>query len=296
MLCFMIACEAKPSPISSRTYVHSESTLQSKSPEQGVDPSDVVKRHPYFSSQPLLISTHAASLLVKGMMHQVQGGEQWDLKFVFNVDGALKAAQDLVAIGAFYLHRADHGVKTSPSTPHYRVATSHLWWAHRGATVQLSTQEWRDLISGRQERWPNGELFQLCLRTRPDPLENLWTESYPELAQALNHARTLGRWPIFKDDEQLLAHLTTHPGAIAIFSVGNLKLRGAPLSQVMIKEAPAPRITLSLYLNSFERIKQLYPGAPPHLFQRLKSQLAAVFDTLSDQERPSAVREWGWEP
>ena len=270
---------------------------------------------PHYSTALVIAATREASPLVKGVLHQLNGGDPWAFSLAFNVDDALRAARDQVTIGAFYLQRSaerrqsivhhdqPHHIQShtasqreSAQTYDHRVASSYLWWAHRGATSEVSQKTWVELISGQRARWPQGELFQLCLRVHPDPLEELWIQSYPTLADALKRARSSGRWPVFKDDEQLLSYVTAHAGSVALFSVGNLKLRGAPLSQVMIRGAPAPQVMLSLYLRPFESLKSIDRSLTQERLSDLNVHLQTLRSALNDDERPNAVREWGWEP
>lgn len=233
-------------------------------------------------------------------MHQLRGGETWSFKLIQHVDDASRAVREGVALGAFFVHSAGedplkggplrrvdfHTGDGSLKPLVLRVATSSLWWA-RGDGVEVNTETWRALLSGEAERWPDGSLFQLCVRPHPDPLEEIWVTQYPALGALIRSGRRQGRWPIFHDEDKLIQHLVTHPGAVGLFSAGNLRLRGAPLSQVKVTELSDAHVVLSLILN-------WVVTQDPH--DQLHVHLERLIHALDDRERVNLIQEWGWSP
>ena len=141
LFCFvsMTSCETKSSRdlvIQDNQHTSPHHQVQSRSGQVN-QTSSTVEDHFYFSARPLMAATHAASPLVKGVLHQIQGGEEWIFKLAFNVDDALRAVYDRVVIGAFDLRLGTHRPSLIPT--HYRVASSRLWWAHRGASTRTCT-------------------------------------------------------------------------------------------------------------------------------------------------------------
>jgi hypothetical protein len=215
-----------------------------------------------------------ASPLVKGLFQQARSGQKLDFQISYDVDQALDALKDNLILAAFNITLATE----SSGLP---VGQSSLWWATRNHHFEITQEQWWALLTGTNTKLPDGTPFQLCLRQEPDLLEQLWIKSRPEDRLALTQARKSGRWPIFDNDQVLLDHLSSHPGAIALFAEGNLKLKGAPLTQLKITDIKSISILISLHINQN--------------IDRLPSVFSQLIHTLKSRHRDVAVEEWGWQ-
>ena len=205
-------------------------------------------------------------------MQQLRGGEKFGFSLAEDVDLAHKAASDQLILGGIYL-------TLNQAPDEIRVASTNIWISHRGADQSVSVEQLSAMITGQRTHWSNGVPFQMCLRSYPDPVEELLVLLIPRLGDALRQARQDSLWPIFDEDSRLITHLATHPGSIGLFTEGNLKLRGAPLSQLKLQKMIKLSViaTLKLSLNTSSALKPL-------------------LDLLSSHDRTTAVSEWGWTP
>lgn len=223
------------------------------------------------SYKPTLAATKNVTPLVKGVLQQWRGGKELQFTLAEDVDDAQKALDEHVIQGAVLL-------STKPTKSAQRLASSRLVWAHRGADTSVTLEYWHKLLSGEAKKWNNELPFLLCLRAHPDPLEKLWVQQRPADAERFEKFRREGLWPVFENEQSLIDFVGKHPGAIALFVEGNLKLRGAPLSVLSIEGLPPPSVTA--YFLSTNPVKD---------FPVLQS-------LLDSDDRSSAVKEWGWSP
>ena len=228
----------------------------------------------------LIAASTATSPLVKGLLQQARSGRNLEFELRYNIDHAVAALRDHKVIAAFQLNYP----QKDKSSEAIKVAKTHLWWASKQTLPRLSQQQWQALVSKEQSLLPNGKGFQLCLRAKPDRLEELWIKLNPEDKSILEYARQSGQWPIFNDEASLLEHLNQRPEAIALFTEGNLKLKGAPFSQVTFNIDKSTQVLVELHL-----LPQLKEKKRPKVLQTL-------LNTLNSAERENAVREWGWNP
>ena len=228
----------------------------------------------------LIAASTATSPLVKGLLQQARSGRNLEFELRYNIDHAVAALRDHKVIAAFQLNYP----QKDKSSGAIKVAKTNLWWASKQTLPRLSHQQWQALVSKEQSLLPNGKGFQLCLRAKPDRLEELWVKLNPEDKSILEYARQSGQWPIFNDETTLLEHLNQRPEAIALFTEGNLKLKGAPFSQVTFTTDKSTQVLVELHL-----LPQLKEKKRPKVLQTL-------LNTLNSAERENAVREWGWNP
>lgn len=237
----------------------------------------------------LVAASRVTSYLVKGLLQQARGGRDLGFKIRYNVDHALSALQDQKVIAAFYLERVQ-SLKTPQNSPiHHKlktikVAKTNLWWASKQTIPELSQKQWRALVSQEEPKLPNGKDFQLCLRAEPDNLEKLWSDLNPEDKELLSQARQSGHWPVFNDETSLIEHLHQRPEAIALFTEGNLKLKGTPFTRVRFSKTKSTEVQAQLSMFPVTKSKLSH-----HVFNTL-------LNTLNSAERQNAVQEWGWNP
>lgn len=221
----------------------------------------------------VIATPRVASPLVKGLFQQARSGQKLGFQISYDVDQALDALKDGLIFAAFNVTLA-----TEPTG--LPVGQSSLWWATRNHHLEITQKQWWALLTGTNTKFPDDTPFQLCLRQEPDLLEQLWMKSRPEDRQALTQARKSGKWPIFDNDQVLLDHLSSHPGAIALFAEGNLKLKGAPLTQLKMTNVEPTTIEISLHINQKT--------------DRLPSVFSQLIHILKSRHRAVAVEEWGW--
>ena len=237
----------------------------------------------------IVAASIVTSPLVKGLLQQARGGRALGFKIRYNVDHALSALQDQKVIAAFYLGHI-HSLNTPKgSLIHHKlktikVAKTDLWWASKQTIPELSQKQWRALVSQEESKLPNGKDFQLCLRAEPDNLEKLWSDLNPEDKDLLSQARQSGHWPVFNDEASLIEHLHQRPEAVALFTEGNLKLKGTPFTRVRFSTAKSTKVQAQLSIFPVTK-----PKSSPHV-------LNTLLNTLNSAERQNAVQEWGWTP
>ena len=222
-------------------------------------------------------STALSSAVARRLLYVATEGSAPTISLVREIDRVDLALSDGLIDGGFQM-------SVLPPTSHsIKVASSSIWWASRSGRAPLTAQALSALLTEPHSRWPNGDLFQLCLRPLSDPLAHAWrdhnTHLDSALSVALNQALVSQRWPRFVNEAELLEHLERTPGAIALMEEGRLRLFGAKLKRVMIVGAHSTEIRTWFTAS----LTPTYSMTPWLSF-------------LKSNTRAEWVEEWGWDP